>query len=108
MHFDVSEEFSTSILQAGTKKIDHIVDYEKAVVVELFFPSAAVRDSHGGCSRGMQLRRHPQVQFATIGLCGLNAFLLTRLTGGQEWCEVEITGGLSPCDLPLTCLIDLK
>jgi hypothetical protein len=35
LHFDVSKELFTSILQAGTKKIDHVIDNQKAVVIVL-------------------------------------------------------------------------
>ena len=35
MHLDVSEEFLASILQAGPKKINHIVDDEEAVMIAL-------------------------------------------------------------------------
>ena len=35
MHFDVSEEFLASILQAGPKEIDHIVDDEEAIMITL-------------------------------------------------------------------------
>ena len=43
MHADVGEEFLASILQAGPKDVDYIVDDEKAVVIAL-----AVIDSDGG------------------------------------------------------------
>ena len=43
MHADVGEEFLASILQAGPKDVDYIVDDEKAVVIAL-----AVIDSDRG------------------------------------------------------------
>ena len=43
LHADVGEEFLASILQAGPKDVDYIVDDEKAVVI-----SPAVIDSDGG------------------------------------------------------------
>ena len=37
MHFDVGEEFLASVLQAGTKEVNRIVDDEKTVMIALAY-----------------------------------------------------------------------
>ena len=71
MHADVGEEFFTSILQAGTEDIDHIVDDEKAVVISL-----AVIDSDGWILLVMTL----DVKLELFGI----PELLTSIDGGRN------------------------
>ena len=37
MHFDVGEELLASVLQAGTKEVDDIVDDKKTVMIALAY-----------------------------------------------------------------------
>ena len=39
LHFDVGEEFLASVLQAGTKEVDDIVDDKKTVMIALAYPT---------------------------------------------------------------------
>ena len=71
MHFDVSEEFFTSILQAGPKKIDHIVDDEKTVVIAL----AVIH-----CDRRILLVVTLDVKLELFGI----PELLTSIDGGRN------------------------